>query len=533
LPRPPRLRQLGLRARLLLGMGSLMLLFGATTVLALWHLQLASDQLQRIVERDARRADLAHELRAALLEIGMQERSLLPMTDEEDLKSQFTLIQRAKASYVRTEARLSALPADDPQQEAPSASLASQLAAIRAVRAEIEPVHARAIDLVMRGAGAEPAFALLLQTERAELQWRERIAAIVAQTSRSNEASYLQARQRARQARLILLSLLALATAASLPLALGLARNITRPVAEATHVAESIAGGDFGSTVRVQRTDELGRLLGAIGAMQDKLRQIVSGLAASATSIEGASGEIATGSQQLSERTEQTASGLRQTTAATRELAAMVTRSADAAQLAKTQTENVRRQAQDGGRAMAQVTAGMAGISAATRKIDDIVGIIGGIAFQTNILALNAAVEAARAGEHGRGFAVVAAEVRTLAQRAAGAATQIGELSREADHRIADSNRHVAQATATAGALMTMTDGVAALVGDISSAATAQNASLQQIGAVLSQLDAMTQQNAAMGTASVGTATVLGAEAGRLVDLVRLFQTPHPSIQSI
>ncbi|MFS2134977.1 methyl-accepting chemotaxis protein [Duganella sp. Dugasp56] len=531
-PRPAQgqRRQLGLRPRLLLGMGALMLLFGATTVLALWHLQSASDQLQRIVERDARRADLAHRLQTALLDIGMQERTLLPMTDAEDLKAQSALLRQAKAGYDRTEAQLAALPAEAGEEEP---TLAGQLAAIRAVRAEIAPVHERAMDLVVQGAGAEAAFALLLQTERAEQQWRERIAAIVTRISRSNEAVYLQARQRAQQARTLLLSALALATAASLPLALGLARNITVPVAEATRVAESIAGGDLASAIQVQRADELGRLLGAIGGMQDKLRRIVGGLDASADAIAGASSAIAVSSRELSERTEQTASGLRQTTAAMLDLAAMVTRSAEAAQLAKTQTDSVRRQAQDGGNAMAQVTAGMEGIRQATRKIDDIVRIISGIAFQTNILALNAAVEAARAGEHGRGFAVVAAEVRTLAQRAAGAATQIGSLSREADSRIAASSAQVAHAAANADTLITMSDGVAALVSDISGAAIEQNASLREIGTVLSQLDAMTQQNAAMGAVSVDTATVLGTEAGRLVGLVQLFQAPQPSIVSI
>ncbi|MES2114144.1 MAG: methyl-accepting chemotaxis protein [Pseudomonadota bacterium] len=526
----PRRRQLGLRPRLLLGMGSLMLLFGATTVLALWHLQSASGQLQRIVERDARRADLAHRLQTALLDVGMQERTLLPMTDAEDLKAQSLLLRQAKAGYDRTEAQLAALPPEAGEAEP---TLASQLAAIRAVRAEIAPVHERAVELVMQGAGAEAAFALLLQTERAEQQWRARIAAIVTHIARGNEAAYQQTREQARQARVLLLSALALVTTASVPLALGLARNITLPVAEATQVAEAIAGGDLASEVKVRRADELGRLLGAIGAMQDKLRQIVGGLGASSDAIAGASGAIAVSSRELSERTEHAASGLRQTTAAMHDLAAMVTRSADAAQLAKTQTDNVRRQAQDGGSAMAQVTVGMEGIRQATRKIDDIVGIISGIAFQTNILALNAAVEAARAGEHGRGFAVVAAEVRTLAQRAAGAATQIGNLSREADSRIAASGAQVAHAAANAATLMAMTDSVAALVSDISRAAIEQNASLREIGAVLNQLDAMTQQNAAMGAASVDTAAVLGAEAGRLVGLVRLFQAPHPSMAPI
>ncbi|SFV09221.1 methyl-accepting chemotaxis protein [Pseudoduganella namucuonensis] len=512
---------LGLRQRLLLGMAALMLPFTATSLLALWQLDAMSAQLQRVVERDARRVDLAHLLHAALLDIGMQERTLLPMTDAEDLKTQHALLQAAQARYRDVEARLAALPPEPGEDN----GVSRQLAAIRAERAQAEPVHARAVELVMNGAGADAGLTLLLQVERADAHWRTSIAEIVGQITRRNQATHQRDRGRARQARLLLAASLAFSAIAGTFIALRLARVVTRPVADATGIAVAIAEGDLTSEVRAQRGDELGRLLKAIGAMQERLRRMVGGVGETAAAVASASQDVADGSTALLERNLHAAAQLRQTAASLRTLTDTVAASAENALRASACTDEVRSHARDGNQAIVRVRASMDGVELATRKIDGIVGIIGGIAAQTNILALNAAVEAARAGEQGRGFAVVASEVRTLAQRAAEAAKQIGELSREASARIAGGNSDVRHAVAMARTLMERADMVAGLVASLSDAAASQNEGLRDIDQALGRLDAVTRQNAGMGEASVATAATLAGQSRELVRMVGMFHT--------
>lgn len=514
-----------LRGRMLLGIGAIMALLGAAVVFALWQMQSLIQQFEHVVEVDTRRAESAQQLHAALLDWGMQQRTLITLTDPDDLKAQRRSVTEAATRYRTTEQILADWPEDTGGAAAQDvlASVKAQLADIRRIRAEVEPVQERALQAVMDGRGVESALALLLPTEAAEQQWRQGIANIVQLITDNNRHTYARVRQHQFFNRNLLMAALAVTLVLGVVIALGLSRSVTRPVLTATRVAQRIADGDLGSDVPIDRQDEVGRLLGAIQTMQAKLREMVDGLRTSAAAITCTSSEIASGSAELSARNEQAATHLQATVSAIRHLHAMVEHSAAASRQASERTAQARAQGRAGGEAVSRVVDGMQALSAATRKIGDIVDVMDGIAFQTNILALNASVEAARAGEQGRGFAVVAAEVRNLAQRAAGAAHQIKDLNAEAALRVEQCSQHVAHAGQTAAQLAGSTTEVADTAQSITAATEQQSGHLREVAMAIHELDALIQQNAAMSEESAAASLGLNQQAQLLSDMVRLF----------
>ena len=301
-------------------------------------------------------------------------------------------------------------------------------------------------------------------------------------------------------------------------------RSITGPLARAIGLAEAVAAGDLSTRIEVTAQDETGQLLAALQRMNQSLVGIVSQVRDSAESIATGSAQIASGNADLSQRTEEQAANLEETAASMEQLTATVKHNADSARAATQLAGHASGMAGQGGDVVQQVVSTMGQISAASQKITDIIGVIDGIAFQTNILALNAAVEAARAGEQGRGFAVVAGEVRTLAQRSAQAAKEIKTL-------IVDSVAKVEGGGALAGAAgQTMTEivaqfqRVADLIGEISSASNEQSQGISQVGEAIAQLDQVTQQNAALVEESAAAAESLKQQAARLVSVVANFR---------
>ena len=309
-----------------------------------------------------------------------------------------------------------------------------------------------------------------------------------------------------------------------MPLTLANSASITGPMDYARRVALAIAGGDLTRVISVEGRDEATQLLAALQQMQTALQGLVGTVRQSSASIHTASTEVASGNADLSHRTEQTASSLQQTTSSMSELTIAVRHSADSASQASQLASSASTVARRGGEVVAQVVTTMDQINASSKRIADIIGVIDGIAFQTNILALNAAVEAARAGEQGRGFAVVASEVRSLAQRSAGAAKEIKALIDTSVERVENGSRLVQDAGSTMDEIVASVQRVSDIIGEVTASAAEQSNGIGQVNQAVSKLDQMTQQNAALVEQSAAAAESLKEQAARMSDVVGAFR---------
>ncbi|RAN42624.1 chemotaxis protein, partial [Herbaspirillum rubrisubalbicans] len=310
-------------------------------------------------------------------------------------------------------------------------------------------------------------------------------------------------------------------------------RNIVlTPLNRAVHLLDLVANGDLTTKVEVQSSNEIGRLFSAIRSMQQALLTTVSRVRSSSDSIDTSAKEIAAGNMDLSSRTEQQASSLEETAASMEQLTGTVKQNADNALQANQLAHSASSTASKGGEVVSQVVDTMQAINASSRKIVDIISVIDGIAFQTNILALNAAVEAARAGEQGRGFAVVASEVRSLAQRSAAAAKEIKSLIDDSVDKVEAGSQLVEQAGATMSEVVTSVQRVTDIVGEIAEASREQSTGIEQVNRAITQMDEVTQQNAALVEQAAAAAQSLQAQATNLVGAVSIFKINAQQVAS-
>ncbi|CAN5139598.1 methyl-accepting chemotaxis protein [soil metagenome] len=328
----------------------------------------------------------------------------------------------------------------------------------------------------------------------------------------------------ARQAGWTLGLLAGLAVVMGVLVAWRITHSVTAPVARAGAIARQIAQGDLSQSIVVDRHDEVGLLLQELSTMQGSLRSMVTQVRSGTESISTATEQIAAGNHDLSARTEQTAANLEETASSMEELTSTVKHTAHSAHAANQLVASAKASAAKGGAVVSQVVATMDQITASSKKIADIIGVIDGIAFQTNILALNAAVEAARAGEQGRGFAVVASEVRLLAKRSAEAAKEIKTLIGESVTRVESGARLVGDAGSTMSEIVAGVQRVSDIIGEIATAASEQSDGIGQISSAVNQLDQMTQQNAALVEESAAAASSLRNQAQQLNELVSVFR---------
>jgi methyl-accepting chemotaxis protein len=328
----------------------------------------------------------------------------------------------------------------------------------------------------------------------------------------------------AADTRNIIIALGLIAIAVGVGFAWWITRSITAPINRALAVAETVSAGDLTSVIVVESRDETGRLMQALKSMNDNLVTIVGQVRSGTDTMATASAEIAAGNQDLSSRTEQQASSLEETASSMEELTATVRQNADNAREANRLAQDAAGVANRGGAVVADVVNTMGSINASSRKIVDIISVIDGIAFQTNILALNAAVEAARAGEQGRGFAVVATEVRNLAQRSAAAAKEIKSLIDDSVQKVETGSALVDQAGHTMNEIVQGIAQVTSIMGEITSASAEQSAGIEQVNQAITEMDQVTQQNAALVEEASAAAEAMQEQAAGLSQVVSVFK---------
>jgi methyl-accepting chemotaxis protein len=405
------------------------------------------------------------------------------------------------------------------------------LAAVQSALAEYDGVASKVIELAQAG-NDEGATQLLLSTQPQIAKSNKAFVDHREYNSKLGKDGADEAAALLKQAGLLstIISLVAVIGIAAL--GLFLARQIAGSLGSAVKIAEAVADGDLTSQIVATGSDEVGQLLHALKKMNDNLTNIVGEVRAGTDTIATASGEIAAGNLDLSSRTEQQASALEETASSMEELTSTVKQNADNARQANQLAISASDVAVQGGEVVSQVVDTMNAINDSAKRIVDIIGVIDGIAFQTNILALNAAVEAARAGEQGRGFAVVAAEVRNLAQRSAGAAKEIKTLIDDSVGKVDAGSKLVDRAGVTMGEVVASVKRVSDIIAEISAASGEQEAGISQINLAITEMDNVTQQNAALVEQAAAAAGSLQDQAERMVDVVKVFKT-HESMGAV
>ncbi|UAN03446.1 methyl-accepting chemotaxis protein [Achromobacter mucicolens] len=358
----------------------------------------------------------------------------------------------------------------------------------------------------------------------ANTAFREAVNNVLQFTDTRTDELIAQAETDHNISRTVTIVMLAIALVLALACWIFISRTVLRPLHEAGDHFEKISAGDFTGRIEVRSTNEIGHLFGAIKRMQESLTRTVASVRRGVEEINLGAREISAGNTDLSSRTEQQAASLEETAASMEELASTVKQNADNARQANQLAASASDVAERGGSAVSEVVNTMQEISASSRKISEIVSVIDGIAFQTNILALNAAVEAARAGEQGKGFAVVAGEVRSLAQRSAQAAKEIKGLIEDSVTKVGAGSQQVERAGSTMQEIVASVKRVTDIMGEISAASEEQSSGIDQVNRAVSQMDEVTQQNAALVEEAAAAAGSLQEQAQRLAEAVSVFK---------
>jgi methyl-accepting chemotaxis protein len=499
--------------KLFLGFGVTVLLTLAISFFALMHIMQIDHAVNVQNDLHMQKLEPLYVAREALDQTGIAARNAYIFTDDADAGRELDLLDKERTIYVNALKEMTPLFAGDPQFEKMSASL-----------------HAMAQELDRprryRESGDMEGYGKFLVNECSPLRRQivEDIGVLLKSVQHEVDLQSAEAERATEESKVFIPLAAAIVLLLSIGLGFFITRSITRPLNEAVHVAQTVAAGDLTSRIESKARDETGQLLQALKNMNESLVRIVGDVHEGTAAIAAASDQIATGNMDLSGRTEEQASSLEETASSMEELTSTVRQNADNARQANSLSLSASQVAVKGGEVMGQVVTTMSDINDSAHKIADIIGVIDGIAFQTNILALNAAVEAARAGEQGRGFAVVASEVRSLAQRSATAAKEIKTLIDDSVGKVETGSKLVTQAGDTMTEVVNSVKRVTDIVAEISAASEEQSSGIEQVNNAIAQMDQVTQQNAALVEQAAAAAGSLNDQAARLERTVGVFK---------